>query len=72
VKKYQDQRSEIYTRIRGYYMKPAEKRDLDEYAAITEEIREYNEKIKANRLNTIEGISFITKESIKNALRRKQ
>jgi hypothetical protein len=72
IKKYQDQRGEIYTRIRGYYMKPAEKRSVDEFTAIIEEIREYNETIKANRLNTVEGISFITKQSIKGALRRKQ
>jgi len=72
VKKYQDQRGVIYARIRAYYMKPPQKRGVDEYAAIIEDIREYNENIKANRLHTVEGITFITKQSIKGALRRKQ
>jgi hypothetical protein len=72
VQKYGAERSDIYTRIRAYYQKPAEERTPEEYAAIIEEIREYNEKIRANHLKTIKGIGFITKESIKSALRRKQ
>jgi hypothetical protein len=53
-------------------MNPPEKRSTEAYADIMEDIREYNETIKKNRLYTIEDIGFITKDSIKAALRRKQ
>jgi hypothetical protein len=72
VTKYQGIRSDIYSRMRGYYMEPPESRSVDEYAAIIEEIREYNETIRRNRLQSIQGINFITKESIKRALRQKR
>jgi hypothetical protein len=72
VQKYRDKKGEIYSRIRGYYLNSPEKRSTEAYAEIMEDIREYNETIKKNRLYTIEDIGFITKDSIKAALRRKQ
>jgi hypothetical protein len=72
VEKYRTKKGEIYSRLRGYFADPPAKRNNEEYAAIMEDVREYNETIRRNKLYTIEDIGFIDKNSIKTALRQKQ
>jgi hypothetical protein len=68
-RKYQDMRSDIYTRLRAFYQKPPVNRSEAEYADILADIHEYNSIVRDRGLNRIQGVSFITKESIKRAMR---
>lgn len=72
IAKYRDERAAIYSKLRAYYRIPEERRDYDRYASIMEDIREHNEHIERNRLYELEGLNYITKESIKTALRQKR
>lgn len=69
IRKYQDMRSDIYTRLRAFYQKPPVNRSEAEYADILADIHEYNAIVRDRGLNRIQGVSFITKESIKRAMR---
>lgn len=72
IQDYQNQRSNIYTAIRAYYQQRPEDRRPEQYAEIMEDIREYNETVKRNKLVTVKGINFITKEGIKRSLKLKE
>jgi len=72
VKEYQRRRSDIYERLRHYYSVPYTMRSRAEYEDILQDIREYNDRVTAGKLYRIKGISFITKESIRAALRQRR
>jgi len=67
--KYRERRTQIYSKISRYFLKPTAKRSQGEWADILLEIREYNERIRRKKLIGI--MPIITKESIKANLKRK-
>ena len=72
VAKYRDLRSDIYSKVRGYYHKPQASRSRREYLALLADIDEYNKRVKLRKLHEIKGISVITKQTIKTALKLKK
>ena len=72
IKKYRGLRSDIYTRLRGYYSKPPESRTRTEMRGILLDIKDYNDRVRAAKLYKIKGVSFITDKSIETALRAKR
>jgi len=72
VNKYRDLRSDIYKRVRGYFQKPESFRSRREYLALLADIDEYNKRVGNRDLDRIKGISYITKQSIKTALKLKK
>jgi hypothetical protein len=64
---YSDFRSDIYKRIKGFYLSPPHKRNPKDKAKIIKLIREYNMRVRDKRLKQ-RGIPFITSKSIKSSL----
>ena len=72
ISKYRDLRSDIYSRIRGYYHKPQSQRSRSEYLVFLADIDEYNKRVQLRKLYKIKGISVITEQTIKTALKLKK
>jgi hypothetical protein len=70
--KYQGERSDIYTRLRAYYSRPAGVRSQQEYLRIMADINKYNAMVSERKLYKMPGVSYITRESQVQALRLKQ
>ena len=66
--KYSGRRSDIYARIRKFYLQPIAKRPKGDWIEILEETREYNERVKRKGLTGM--VPFITRASIKTSLTR--
>jgi len=70
VQKYQGMRTEIYALIRDYYNKPASQRSKARWAEIMLKVDDYNDRVSEKDLVGIRGLSLITRESIRTALRQ--
>jgi hypothetical protein len=66
--KYRDMRTDIYTKLKKFYLQPKAKRKKDKYLDILQDIRQYNERVKSRELTRF--IPLITKQSIKSNLKR--
>ena len=64
---YQDKRSDIYARIKRFYLSPPAERDKAKWIDILSDIQEYN---AAAKRSLVPGMTQITQKSIKASLRR--
>jgi hypothetical protein len=62
--KYRNRKSDIYAKVKAFYLQPVEKRSKDKYAPILMEIQKFNEDSKK-----YEWMPPITSESIKRYLK---
>ena len=72
ISKYRDLRSGLYSRVRAYYHKPQARRSRREYLDLLADIDEYNKRVQLRKLYEIKGISVITRQTIKTALKLKK
>jgi len=66
--KYQDMRSDIYSKLKRFFLSPPGERKKDRYVDILNEIREYNERVKSRGLSNV--VPMITDKSIKASVGR--
>ncbi|MCG7851920.1 MAG: hypothetical protein MIO92_05305, partial [Methanosarcinaceae archaeon] len=67
--KYREIRSDIYAKFKRFYLAPKKNRSKADYIDLLSEVRQYNARVKDRGL-TAKGIPFITKQAIKNNLKR--
>ena len=68
IRKYRTMRSDIYARLRAFYQKPQGERGQGTYADILADIKTYNDRVMERDLHQLEGVSVITRQSIRTAL----
>jgi len=66
--KYQDMRSDIYSKLKRFYLSAPGDRDKGRYVDILNEIREYNARVKDRGLSNV--VPMITDKSIKASVGR--